>query len=170
MRWQGQPQPLSFELCQARRDVLLGDEPAVRLTARAARVLAAEREAAANIVVRGATVIDTSGPWWWTWAGSRANATVAAALPGVVDARTRHENDRLRLRGQAGDAEFRSAVEAALSAPLPLPEVDLAAIRGLKFAESLPARLAVKTLAERLADPIAAHAVLLTERRWLVNF
>jgi ATP-dependent helicase Lhr and Lhr-like helicase len=169
VRWQGQPQPLSFELCQARRDVLLGDEPAVRLTERAATVLAAEREAAANIVVRGGTVIDTSGPWWWTWAGTRANATVAAALPGVVDARTRHENDRLRLRGQVGDAELRSAVEAALSAPLPLPEVDTAAIRGLKFAESLPARLAVKTLAERLADPVAAHAVLLTER-WLVNF
>jgi ATP-dependent Lhr-like helicase len=167
MRWQGQPQPLSFELCQARRDVLLGDDPGVRLTERAIKALATEREAAAPFLDRDATVIDTSGPWWWTWAGARANATIAAAIPDVVDARTRYDNDRLRLRGEVDAAELRDAISAALSSPLPLSQVDQAAIRGLKFAESLPSDLAVQTLAERLADPSRARDVLSTLRHWI---
>jgi ATP-dependent Lhr-like helicase len=169
MRWQGQPQPLSFELCQARRAILLGDDPGVRLTERASKALATEREAAASFVDRDATVIDTSGPWWWTWAGARANATIAAALPDVVDARTRYDNDRLRLRGEVDAAELRTAVQAALGSPIPLPEVDPAAIRGLKFADSLPSRLASCTLAERLANPVEAMHVLRQGHRWLAH-
>jgi ATP-dependent Lhr-like helicase len=167
MRWQGQPQPLSFELCQARRDVLLGDVPGVRLTERATKVLTREREAAAPVVDRNATVIDTSGPWWWTFAGARANATIAAAIPDVVDARTRYDNDRLRLRGEVDAAELRAAVQAAIGSALPLPDVDPAAIRGLKFAESLPTHLAQRTLAERLADTGPAHRILSGARRWV---
>ena len=167
MRWQGQPQPLSFDLCQARRDVLLGDDPGVRLTERAIKALATEREAAAPFVDRNATVVDTLGPWWWTWAGARANATIAAAIPDVVDARTRYDNDRIRLRGEVSAGELQAATKAALSAPLPLPEVDQAAIRGLKFAESLPSRLAIRTLAERLTDAESARAILSGRLRWL---
>jgi ATP-dependent helicase Lhr and Lhr-like helicase len=167
MRWQGQPQPLSFELCQARRDVLLDDDPGVRLTERATKALANERESAAPLVDRNATVIDTSGPWWWTWAGARANATIAAAIPDVVDARTRYDNVRIRIRGEVDATELHAAVNAALSLPLPRPEVDAAAIRGLKFADSLPLPLASHTLAERLSDPEAARTTLLKARTWL---
>ena len=167
MRWQGQPQPLSFELCQARRDVLLGDDPGVRLTERATKALAIERDAAAPVVDRDATVIDTSGPWWWTWAGARANATIAAAIPHVIDARTRYDNDRIRLRGEVNAAELNAATDAALSLPLPVPEVDQASIRGLKFADALPAELAVRTLAERLADIKATQFVIASPRLWL---
>ena len=167
MRWQGQAQPLSFELCQARRDVLLGDDPGVRLTERASKALANEREAAAPFVERDATVVETSGPWWWTWAGARANATIAAAIPDVVDARTRYDNDRLRLRGEVDAAELHAAISSALSSSLPLPEVDEAAIRGLKFADALPSRLAAHTLAERLSDPVATRTTFLQARMWL---
>jgi ATP-dependent Lhr-like helicase len=166
MRWQGQAQPLSFELCQARRDVLLGDDPGVRLTERASKALANEREAAARFVERDSTVVETSGPWWWTWAGARANATIAAAIPDVVDARTRYDNDRLRLRGEVDAAELRNAAQAAVGSPLPLPEIDPAAIRGLKFAESLPTNLAQQTLSERTSDVGPALNLLQSRRVW----
>jgi ATP-dependent helicase Lhr and Lhr-like helicase len=110
MRWQSQPQPLSYEICRARRDVLLGDDPAVVVSRLAEEALGRERTAAAGSVSRHGTVVDTGEAWWWTWAGARANATIAAALPGVVDARSRYENDRLRLRGDVGLREIAEAV------------------------------------------------------------
>jgi ATP-dependent Lhr-like helicase len=164
MRWQGQPQPLSYELCQARRDVLLGDDPGVRLTERATNALTSERAAYADVVHREATVVDRSGPWWWTWAGARANATLASAMPDIVDSRTRYENDRIRLRGQVDAAALRSAFDAAANAPLPLPDIDPAAIRGLKFGDSLPPSLATRTLADRQVNEDAARRLLLGRR------
>ncbi|MFH9982616.1 hypothetical protein ACH4ND_25915 [Streptomyces sp. NPDC017179] len=44
------------------------------------------------------------------------------------------------------------AARADARAGLTLPEVDVRAVRGLKFAEALPGRLAEATLAVRLAD------------------
>jgi ATP-dependent Lhr-like helicase len=41
-----------------------------------------------------------------------------------------------------------------------LPEVDARAVRGLKFGEALPPRLAEATLAARTADEEGARAVL----------
>jgi ATP-dependent helicase Lhr and Lhr-like helicase len=169
IRWQGQPQPLSFELCQARRDILLGDEPGVRLTDRATTELGAERKSAAHVVRRDGTVVDSTGPWWWTWAGSRANATIAAAVPEIIDARSRYENDRLRLRGDVGTSKLNAAIATADIAALPSPDVDPAAIRGLKFAESLPPNLARRTLSDRLADPAGARAALLSKKQWVTQ-
>lgn len=88
MRWTSTPQPLSYELCQARRSVLLGEDPAVRLYQRAMSALARVREASADEVRHDSSVIDGDG-WWWTFAGARANATLAAALPGVLRDDTR---------------------------------------------------------------------------------
>lgn len=164
MRWQSQPQPLSFAVCQSRRDVLLGDDSPVTLTRRATAALERERRAAGHSVARAATVVDTDTGWWWTWAGARGNATLAAALSDIVDQRSRYENDRLRLRGDIGPTELGDAIAGVDPGALPLPQVDAAAIRGLKFGESLPPGLAVRTLAERLADADAAATVLATER------
>lgn len=160
MRWQGQPQPLSFEMTRARRDVLLGTTPPVTLSARAQQAIVRERELAAPTVAAGSTVVDVEGSWWWTWAGARANVTLAAAIPDLVDARSRYENDRIRLRGGVGIAELRAAISRIDPGDRWLPDVDGTAIRGLKFAGSLPPELAVRTLAERLADRAGADVVL----------
>lgn len=37
---------------------------------------------------------------WWTYAGGRANATLQAALPEIVDAKQRIDNHQLRLLGE----------------------------------------------------------------------
>ena len=97
---------------------------------------------------------------WWTWAGGRANATLATALADVVDLRTRYDNDRLVLRGEDAVAQLGEAVQAAQGAELPAVAVDPAAVRGLKFGEALPPDLAVRTLAERMTDARGARVVL----------
>ncbi|MFH8241594.1 hypothetical protein [Streptomyces sp. NPDC018321] len=48
-----------------------------------------------------------------------------------------------------------------------MPEVDERAVRGLKFAEALPVRLAVATLAARTADVPHAGEVLVEPVRFV---
>ncbi|MFF2199134.1 hypothetical protein [Streptomyces sp. NPDC058145] len=52
---------------------------------------------------------------------------------------------------------------------LTLPEVDLRAVHGLKFAEAPPRRLAEATLAARLADEEGARMALAEPVRFLVQ-
>jgi ATP-dependent Lhr-like helicase len=72
----------SFALTRAVREVLLGADQAVLLTDRARRVLAEERDDERSTVHPAGTVIVRDGDdvRWWTWAGFKANATLAATL------------------------------------------------------------------------------------------
>ncbi|MGH8923022.1 MAG: helicase-related protein, partial [Actinomycetes bacterium] len=90
----------SFALTRAVRDVLLGSDPRVRLTQRARRTLAEAREGARSSVHPGGLVISRHGPdvRWWTWAGYRANATLAATLSGLTEDKQRFDDDAVRLR------------------------------------------------------------------------
>lgn len=159
MRWSGDPAPLSYELCQAQRQVLLGADPAVTLSKRAVAGLARVRDERGGTVAADATVVTRSpDAWWWTWAGARANATLAAALPSVVDPKVSYDNLRLRLRHDIAHGDLRAALDGVDWSDEVLPEVAPDAVRGLKFAEMLPAALASATVAERLADPAGARS------------
>ncbi|MFF0691323.1 DEAD/DEAH box helicase [Streptomyces tendae] len=162
-RWAGfgSERVLSFELARAARNVLLGEDPPVRLTGRAAARLAEAREAHLEAVHPGGTVV-TRRPHgdihWWTWAGHRANATLAATLAPVVSLQRSHAH-RIRLRDDVTVQEWSHAVAQAREG-LTLPEIDWRAVRGLKFAEALPARLAEATLAARTVDERGAGLTL----------
>ncbi|MFI7394711.1 DEAD/DEAH box helicase [Streptomyces tendae] len=162
-RWAGfgSERVLSFELARAARDVLLGEDPPVRLTGRAAARLAEAREAHLEAVHPGGTVI-TRRPdgdiHWWTWAGHRANATLTATMAPVVSPHRAHAH-RIRLRDDVTVQEWSHAVAQAREG-LTLPEIDWHAVRGLKFAEALPARLAEATLAARTVDERGAGLAL----------
>ncbi|MFC3407727.1 hypothetical protein ACFSUJ_21040 [Streptomyces lusitanus] len=139
------------------------------LTRRAEARLAAARERHLDVVRPTGTVITRRGDdvRWWTWAGHRANATLAASLPSVV-LRHRTVDDRfVRLRDDVTLQGWRAAVEDA-GTGLTLPDVDPHAVRGLKFAEALPTRLAEATLAARLGDSVGAQAVLSEPVRFLM--
>ncbi|MGW1270257.1 hypothetical protein [Streptomyces sp. NPDC002491] len=105
---------------------------------------------------------------WWTWGGHRANATLAASLTSVVLPHRTIDDRFVRLRDDVTPQSWRAAVADA-RANLTLPEVDAHAVRGLKFAEALPQRLAEATLAARLADREGARAALAGEFRFLVR-
>ncbi|MFE3857318.1 DEAD/DEAH box helicase [Streptomyces griseorubiginosus] len=152
----------SFPLARAARDVLLGEDPPVRLTKRAEVRLAEARETHLQTVHPGGTVVTRIAPddvRWWTWAGHRANATLTASLPAAVIPHRRLNDRWIRLRDDLTPQGWRAAVADAASG-LCLPEVDGQAVRGLKFGEALPPRLAEATLAARGGDDRSAGKVL----------
>ncbi|GID29523.1 DEAD/DEAH box helicase [Paractinoplanes brasiliensis] len=157
--WSG----LGFELSRAMREVLLGADPPVKLTRRAIDRLAQVREDESSLVHPGGSVIlrDHRGDdlRWWTWAGFRANATLAATLTEAVDPIQRFDDRHIRLRENVTPAEWRALIADA-GQRLCLPEVSKKALDGLKFSQALPERLALATLAARLADLDGADAVL----------
>ena len=171
MRWMSFPPPLSYDVCQARREVLLGADPAVKLSHRAQEALQRLREARAHEVAEdGSVLVRSAGDvWWWTWAGARANATLAAALPGAVDPDLRYSNDAVRMRVDLDSESLAEAIARAGKQALPDPAVSDESVRGLKFADALPAELARATLATRNGDREAAAKVLQQPRRWLTE-
>ena len=143
------------------REVLLGADPPVRITERARTVLARVRSTEMATVHPGGLVItDSAGDVrWWTWAGFRANSTLAATVSELVDGAARIDDVSIRLRNDLTLDMWRAATHDAADR-LCLAEVDDAAVDGLKFAEALPHRLAVATLAARLTDLDSARIVL----------
>jgi ATP-dependent Lhr-like helicase len=170
-RWSGMPQPWSYALTDGVRRLLLGADPqGVRLSKRATARMRALREEYEITVEKHARVITTdpkSGSRWWTWAGGRANALLAAAIsavdPTLIDEVDRYDNRYLRMN----DAHASGALRAALADAHRRFGKDLAglhfqvsddAVEGMKFAELLPDAMARSTLASRLVDPIGATA------------
>ncbi|MBB1257856.1 DEAD/DEAH box helicase [Streptomyces alkaliterrae] len=162
-RWMnGGVSGLSYALTRAMREVLLGTDPPVYLTRRAEACLAEQRESdAPGTVHPGGTLVTRVGSdvRWWTWAGHRANATLAATLRSVTDPLQRPADAWLRLREDLTPADWRAARQD-IGESLVLPDVDRRAVRGLKFSAALPERLAVATVAARLADFEGARSVL----------
>lgn len=151
-----------FELTRAMRDVLLGAQPPVRLTHRAADRLNAERDKRSHLVHRNGNVIvrdDQGDLRWCTWAGFRANATLAATLGEVVDPLQHFDDLQIRLRSELTPQAWRQ-LTADATQRLCLPDISERALDGLKFSAALPRRLAVATLAARLSDLAGATAVL----------
>ena len=84
------------------------------LTQRAKRVLADVRDEHLSAVHPAGTVITRAGEDapWWTWAGYRANATLAATLSHLTDSVQRFDDANIRMRAdltremwQAGTAD-----------------------------------------------------------------
>ena len=159
-----------FALTRACRDVLLGADPPVRLTKRAVRILAEARDANIDAVHPGGTVITRKGDdiRWWTWAGFRANATLASTLSGLADEKQRFEDEWVRLRSDLTPDMWWAGTNDTVDR-LCLPGVDERALRGLKFNEALPERLAVATLSARLADLDSASTTLSEPVRFVVH-
>ncbi|MGA4544424.1 DEAD/DEAH box helicase [Uniformispora flossi] len=169
-RWHsGTQSGLSYRMTRSLRDVLLGADPPARLTTRAAEALASAREHYLAQVHPGGTTIVRSPNGdvrWWTWAGFRVNATLATTLSAVTDPSQRFTDNYLRLRSDVSPAAWRGAVQDAAER-LCQPDVDRKALAGLKFSTALPERLAVATLAARLASFEAAEAVLREPQRFV---
>ncbi|WP_346180269.1 DEAD/DEAH box helicase [Streptomyces osmaniensis] len=153
----------SYELTRAAREVLLGATPPVRLTRRAESAFGRLRDAGAELVCSDGTVLMRGGQdtnvRWWTWAGYRANATLAATLSSIADPLQRPTDTYVRLREDITLQDWKRAAADATD-HLCLPAVDPRALAGLKFNAALPPRLAEATLAARLADLEGAAASL----------
>ncbi|MQY22657.1 DEAD/DEAH box helicase [Nocardia macrotermitis] len=150
---------LSRALTRAMREVVLGADPPVSLTRRATAALAGQREKRSGTVTTDGTVItrDEKSARWWTWAGYRANATLAYTLAAISEPDQRPTDLSIRLRPDLTPEMWRAVIT---DIDVALPEVDPRAVDGLKFAALLPERLAAATVAARLADLPGAREVL----------
>jgi ATP-dependent Lhr-like helicase len=170
-RWYGPATSgASFALARATRDVLLGADPPVALTPRALDALATVREDAATSVDSAGPVITREGAdvRWWTWAGFRANTTLAATLSDLTDQRQRFDDSGIRMRTDLTRDMWAAGVADAAER-LCLPEVDERALAGLKFSDALPLRLAESTLAARLADLETAAMLIREGGRFVIS-
>lgn len=162
-RWISQGvEGLSYPVSRSMRAVLLGADPPVTLTRRADEHLSETREELAATAYPDGTVITRTGKdevRWWTWAGYRANATLASTLSSIADPLQEYDDRFVRLRADLTHDQWRAETTDAAQR-LCLPEVSDKALAGLKFSVALPQRLAQATLAARLADLPHAAAVL----------
>ncbi|MFI2837908.1 DEAD/DEAH box helicase [Mycolicibacterium sp. PDY-3] len=153
VKWPSGAVTQSFEVCQAKREVLLGAVPEVELSKRVPAAMERLRGERSPDVDDNGLVLrprGAGGRRLWTWAGLKANATLLAGLDlsaaGV-------ENESVVLpEGIAGD-HIRSVDAHAI------PRVDDEAVSGLKFSVALPPELAAKTVGERLADSLGAAEI-----------
>ncbi|MGB8385609.1 MAG: helicase-related protein, partial [Dermatophilaceae bacterium] len=169
-RWLGEPRPYSFELANAMRRVLLGAMPVrAALTSRATERLARLRDEFSGRVDEHGTVLAGEGDRvrWWTFAGARANAVLAAGIA-RADAQLVDEGPVSNLHLSLAGGTTAAQLQVALAQVRPTdgatlariePSVSETALRRLKFSELLPPDLAVATLAARSADHLGALAV-----------
>ena len=138
--WLGSSQGLSFEICQAMRQILLS--PTATLSRRASEEL--EILAAQGTADHGGTVLRATrtGCEWWTYGGLRANAALARrfALPCTFDS--------LTIRAQCSPVELKRSLDRPSEPSAPPPDPRFRP----KFAECLPNNLLARFAWERLYD------------------
>lgn len=156
VRWHSGAVAQSFELCQAKREVLLGATPEAVLSKRVSPALVRLRsEREADVSDRGQVMVrrPSGAVRLWTWAGLKANATLLAGLGLGAD---QADNEGVVLPDETAPVHLRDADPSAV------PTIDLEGIEALKFSQALPQSLAARTLGERLADPPAARRIART--------
>lgn len=153
VRWSSDAIAVSFEMMRAQRDVLLGQTPDVPLSRRAVDRLEQVRASAGDTVDRERLLVQRrEGELHvWTWAGLRANETIRSALGGPEG---QSYNEVMVLRG----VDSLRALDG-VDFDLVSPRVDPAMVDGLKFSVALPDAVAMRTVAERVADPAGAARV-----------
>jgi ATP-dependent Lhr-like helicase len=163
-RWRGGGPTLGFRFCQAMKAVLAGEEVSPRWSRRAQSRLDEVRQEHDFVGADGPTLLSRSpGNFeWWTFAGTRANATLAGELAGLCGGRVDHDALAVTVEGAEGLSEVTTAVrELGSRDPSSMtPHVDEDALEGLKFSECLPRDLGLAVLAARLRDVAAMQEVL----------
>lgn len=157
--WAGGGVEVSGHLAGAMRQVLLGTDPPVNLSRRATSQLAGVREARAEHVDPDGLVLQRRDARnvLWSWAGTRANNSIVAALAvGGIDATA--DAWSVTTQQPLDVTDLRQCAELLRGPIPPTPSVDADALQGLKFSGTLPPGLAVTTLTERTTDPESGAA------------
>jgi ATP-dependent Lhr-like helicase len=160
-RWQGAPQLLGWDLCQALRDVLASDTVDTEWSLRAQTRLA-ELRAAQDIPREGnqPLVHDDHGLRLWTFAGGRANNIIGRVIESKLGPKIVVDNLYIAFREQAAlsDVAIRLALAELAAEQRPNHEdavrfaESCARGRLSKFQPCLPPRLEAEYLAEAITN------------------
>jgi ATP-dependent Lhr-like helicase len=162
-RWTGSGGALSWNLCQAIRQVICGDARlGEHVTSRASAKFAELQEeyfwakAGRTTLVRDGA---RSRSRWWTFAGARANRALAHSLDQAGVPTMAIDDLGVGLRGPVAHAELRDRTAridlAAVRAPIDQRRLDT-----IKFASCVPDGALEQMLAARDADEAGVRAVL----------
>lgn len=161
-RWLGTGQPMHFELCQAARQVLGGDEIPPYLSRRATDAIGALREEFYWLPSPGTELIvdsDKEVAWWWTFAGDRYNAAAAEALT----AERQHATyDSFSVRIGSGDMKrLPEAISGVMQQVHDSPNLDIRPelFSRHKFSDCAPTNLRARMLRSRYLPGVEAAAV-----------
>ena len=162
-RWRGDARPLSYELCQAIKTILAEREPGTGWSRRARERMDGIR-GELHWVSAGGTVILSAADTiqWWTFAGAKANSSLATAITARLGGMAQGNNLSITLEPHTGASELEACVGAlrGQDAAAMLPTVNDKAIEGLKFSVCLPLERARHILETRASDPGAVRRVL----------
>lgn len=172
-RWRGSGPALGFVLARAIRSVLAGEGVGPSWSRRARDRIADRRAEAPWVGADGPTLLGRSGGAveWWTFAGTRANATFAGEVARRCGGRVDHDGLCVTAEGAGGLAAVEKAVREVLRAEAEalVPAVEEEALDGLKFSACLPKDVALATLTARLRDVSSVRAVLAERTRVVVT-
>ena len=163
-RWHGERPGLTFRLCQSIKHLLAGDDDRKLWSKRARQQIHAVRKGFTWLEPDSTVVIcdNNDKAAWWTFAGTRANATLAHALSQATQSHMTHDSLRIIFTPPVSLQAIEQALRELrrLDASEMAAAVDERAITGLKFSACLPHDLALDMLRMRLSDPPALQWVL----------
>jgi ATP-dependent helicase Lhr and Lhr-like helicase len=172
-RWKGEGQDLGFRLCQAIRNVLGADDNREWWSHRARQQISEVRQEFAWLDDDGTAVVrsESAEAVWWTFAGVKANATLACELSRTVKNRVTYDSFTVTFEPHLSFDVIGQALDElrARDARKMRPAVEEQAIDGLKFSECLPHNLAVHILEARLCDPAAVKGAFHKPTRFIVS-
>ena len=155
-RWRGGGGGLGFDICRRIRELLVSDTERDCWSQRARAQLAEARLEYPWLASDATTVLQGSDGelTWWTFAGRRANASLAAALDRRIEARITSDNFAVKIEAHAPQADVEQAItELRTADPASLlPSIDADALTALKFVNCLPPALAQQMLQQRVLD------------------
>jgi ATP-dependent Lhr-like helicase len=172
-RWKGGGRGLRFDLCQAIKAVLAGDDSRNWWSQRARDKMMELREDFAWLTHGSSAVVGSSegDVTWWTFAGIGANATLSAALSELTQSQVAFESFSLTFESHLRPAEVERVILSIRErgAENYFPLVDENALESLKFADCLPVELGIRILGRRLEEPIGVQALLQSPIRFVAS-
>jgi ATP-dependent helicase Lhr and Lhr-like helicase len=163
-RWPGSGLGLSYKICKTMQAILCRSDQSDRWSKRCKAEIERLRDDFSWLQAGSTSLLLESGDrWsWWTFAGAKANATLAYYLAQDIKSTVSSDGFSLKFSEGVTSDQVQAAQQVLMQAsPADLrPIAHEKAIRGLKFSECLSPRLADQVTSMRLRDDAAVASVL----------
>ena len=172
-RWSGDAVAISYELCQAYKNILANNFSRSFWSSRTTAVITECRQDFGWLPPDKTVLLlgDSNYPEWWTFAGTKGNSTLAAGLMSLLDCEVKANPLFMQIKSSQGLEEVYNAIEGLRDIDWSevLPEINEDAVTGLKFNACLADRWATQVLQDRLKDSSVAKQVVNQEIRLIGN-
>jgi ATP-dependent Lhr-like helicase len=172
-RWPGAGIGLSAEICRSMKNVLCRSDSSNHWSRRCKVEINRLRDAFCWLAPDCSTMVSEAGDrWsWWTFSGSKANATLAYYLAQELRSSVASDGFSIRFASDVDVEKIREAQREMMKVSLEgiAPFASEKAIRGLKFSECLPPQLATRVSSQRLRDDVALRQVLGEQVRLVIS-